>query len=127
MSRGYRWTGLLAAVTLAGALGACGDSTSAAGSSRVLGVSCTSYALHANGKYHDEVSVLVKVSNSTTRTVRYAIDVEMSVSHPNAKDAPARKMTIDGSVASHTSAELGHKVLMPDPVKQCRVTRVKRS
>jgi len=126
--RGYRPAGLLAAVTLAGAMSACGPSTPAApASGGVAGVSCTSYALHANGTYHDEVSVRVKVNNSTSRTARYAINVEMSASHPRPGDVTSTEVTIDGSVAAHTSVELGHKVLTSDPVKQCRITKVSRS
>jgi hypothetical protein len=123
-----RRTGLLLAVVLAGAVSGCGHSGSAAaGKSGVSGVSCTSYALAASGKYRDEVSVKVQVSNTATRAARYAIDVEVESSSPKAASDPSAQVTVSGSVAPRSSAELGHKVLTSGPVKRCRVTQVTRS
>jgi hypothetical protein len=118
---------LVAVAALAGTVTACGHSAGAPARSGVAGVSCTNYALHGNGRYHDEVSVSVQVDNSTARRARYAIRVELSASHPRPAGAPATEITIDGSVASRASGELGHKVLTAGPVRQCRVTRVSRS
>jgi hypothetical protein len=125
--RGYRLAGLLVAVTLAGAVSACGQSGPAAptftGASRV---SCTNYAIHASGRYHDEVSVRVQASNATARTALFAVDVAMTVSRPGRADA-ATTVTVGGPVPSRSSLELGHKVLTVGPVSHCRVTRVSRS
>jgi hypothetical protein len=121
--RGYRLAALLAAVTVAGALSSCGGSDSA---QSAPGLSCTNYALHGTGKYHDEVSVSVKVSNSTTHLARYAIDVALTASHDGPGDAPSTHVIIHGSVASHASTELSRKVLTADPVQRCRVTRTTR-
>jgi hypothetical protein len=117
--RGWRLAGLLAAVTLAGALSSCGSSDSA---QSAPGLSCTNYALHGAGKYHNELSVRVEVSNSTTQLARYAIGVALTGSG----GAPATNVTINGSVASHRSAELSRKVLTADTVQRCRVTRTTR-
>lgn len=121
--RGHRLAALLAAVTVAGALSSCGNSDAA---QSAPGLSCTNYALHGTGKYHDEVSVSVKVSNSTTHVASYAIDVALTASHGGPGDPPATHVTIHGSVASHASAELSRKVLTAGPVQRCRLTRTTR-
>jgi hypothetical protein len=121
--RGCRLAAFLAALTLAGALSSCGGSDTA---QSAPGLSCTNYALHGTGKYHDEVSVSVKVSNSTTHLARYAIDVALTASHDGPGDAPSTHVTIHGSVASHASTELSRKVLTAGPVQRCRVTRTTR-
>jgi hypothetical protein len=126
-SRGYRPVVLLATVALAGTVTACGHSAAAPTSSGVAGVSCTNYALHGNGRYHDEVSVSVQANNSTARSARFAVEVQLSVSHPSPADVTATEVTVHGSVASRSSVELGRKVLTSGPVKRCRVTRVSRS
>jgi hypothetical protein len=125
--RGYRLAGLLVAVILAGAVGACGQSASGPTFTGASGVSCTNYAIHASGRYHDEVSVRVKASNATARTALFAVDVAMTVSRPGRTAAPTAHVTIDGPVPSRSSLELGHKVLTVGPVSHCRVTRVSRS
>jgi hypothetical protein len=119
--RDHRLVSLLAAVALAGALSSCGSSNSA---QSAPGLSCINYALHGAGKYHNEVSVRVKVSNSTTHLARYVVEVALTASHDGPGDAPSTHVTIHGSVASHTSAELGRKVLTADAVRRCRVTRI---
>jgi hypothetical protein len=121
--RSYRLVSLLVAVALAGALSACGGSASAlpAGS-----VSCTNYALHGAGKYHNEVSVRVEVSNSTAHPARYAVDVALTAGRGAPADAASAHVTIRGSVASHASAELGRKVLTAGPDQRCRVIRITR-
>lgn len=127
---GNRLSGILVAVILAGTTGACGSSTSdSAGppSSDVVGVTCSNYVIHDNGPYEDEVSVRVEVHNSTSSTARYAIDVEMVSSEPGRGAALPGRVTIDGSVTSHSSVELGHKVLTSRPVSRCRVTQVSRT
>jgi hypothetical protein len=120
-------TVVLATVALASAVTACGHSAAAPAGSGVTDVSCTNYALHGNGRYHDEVSVRVQIDNATARRVRYAIHVEMSASHSGPATERATEVTISGSVPPRTSGELGHKVLTSGPVRQCRVTRVGRS
>jgi hypothetical protein len=125
-SRGHRPAVLLVTVVLAGTVTACGHSAATPTSTGVAGVSCTSYALHGNGRYHDEVSVSVQASNATARSARFAVDVQLSVSRPSRADVTATDVTIHGSVASRSSGELGRKVLTSGTVKQCRVTRVSR-
>jgi hypothetical protein len=126
-SRGCRPVILLVTVALAATVAACGHSAAAPTSSGIAGVTCTSYALHGNGRYHDEVSVSVQASNSTARSARFAVAVQLSVSHPSAADVTATEVTVRGSVASRSSGKLGRKVLTSGPVRQCRVTRVSRS
>ena len=121
--RGYCLVGL-AAGALAGGLSACSDPPAA---TAAPGVSCTNYAIHASGKYHDEVWVRVNVSNSSTHPARYAIGVDLSVRSSQPGEAPAAHVTIKGLVAAKTSAELGRKVLTTDVVKRCRVTGISRS
>ena len=121
--RGYWLVGLAAAV-LTGAVSACGSSTAATSAS---GVSCTSYAIHASGKYHDEVWVRVNVSNRTTQPAHYAVEVDLSVRKSQPGPAPAMHVTINGLVAANTSAALGRKVLTTDSVQRCRVTKLSRS
>ena len=124
VSRGYRPVSLLVAVTLAGALSACGGSSSVRSSP---GVTCTNYALYGAGSYHNEVSVRVEVSNSTAHPARYAIAVELTTSsHGGSGGASSARVTIRGSVPSHASAELGRKVLTAGPVQRCRAARITR-
>ncbi len=123
MVRGYWLVGLAAAV-LTSAVSACGASTAATGAS---GVSCTNYAIHASGKYHDEVWVRVNVSNPTTQPAHYAVDVDLSIRKSQPGPAPAMHVTISGLVAANTSAALGRKVLSTDAVQRCRVTKLSRS
>jgi hypothetical protein len=123
MARGC-WLVGLAAVVLAGGVSACSHSTAATSAS---GVSCTNYAIHASGRYHDEVWVRVTISNPTTKPARYAIDVDLSVRKSQPGPAPAMHVTINGLVAANTSAALGRKVLATDVVQRCRVTRLSRS
>ena len=125
--RGYRLAGLLVAVTLAGAVSACGQSAAGPAFTGASGVSCTSYSIHASGRYHDEVSVRIQASNATARRVLFAVDVAMTVSQPGRTPAHTAHVTIDGPVPSRSSLELGHKVLTAGPVSHCRVTRVSRS
>src|SRR5260370_42172022 len=77
VSRGYRPVSLLVAVTLAGALSACGGSSSVRSSP---GVTCTNYALHGTGRYHNEGSVPGEGSNSTAPPARHAIARELTTS-----------------------------------------------
>lgn len=119
---GYRLTSSLVALILAGALSACGSSTSVQASP---GVSCSNFPLNGTGKYHNEESVRVEVSNSTAHSARYAIDVDLTASHDGPGDAPTTMVvTIHGSLASHASGELGRKLLTGDPIQRCRVTRI---
>lgn len=125
-SRGHV-VGPLVAVTLVGTLSACaGPSPVASSTSSAPGVSCGNYPIHANGKSYDEVSVRVGVYNSTGRTVLFTVDVAMSQSRRGRRHMPSQEVTIEGFVAPHSSAELGHKVLTSGPV-ECRVSRVRRS
>ncbi len=88
-------------------------------------MSCTNYAIHASGKYHDEVWVRVNVSNATTQPRRYAVDVALSAGQ--AAGPGCTHVTVTGLVAANTSAELGRKVLTTDAVQRCRITRLSRS
>jgi hypothetical protein len=121
--RGYLLLGLTAAA-LASTVSACSDPPPKTAASDV---SCTNYAIHASGNYHDEVWVRVNVSNSTTHPARYAIEVDLSVGNSQAGAGLTRQVTISGLVAAKTSAELGRKVLTTDAVKRCRVTGLSRS
>jgi hypothetical protein len=121
--RGYRPASLLVAVTLASALSACGSSSSVLSGP---GISCANYALQGTGRYHNETSVRVQVSNSTTHSARYAVEVILTASHDGPGAAPATHVTIHGSIASHASAELSRKVLTAHAVRRCRVTRITR-
>ena len=123
MVRNYWLVGLAAAV-LTGTVSACGASPAATGAS---GVSCTNYAIHASGKYHDEVWVRVNISNPTTQAAHYAVDVNLSVRKSQPGPAPAMHVTINGLVAANTTAALGRKVLATDVVQRCRVTKLSRS
>ncbi len=120
---GYRMTPLLVAVTLASVLSGCGSTGSVVSGQ---GIRCSNYALQDSGRFRNEVSVRVKVSNSTAHPARYAVDVALTWSHGEQGDAAAAHVTIHGSVASHASAELGRKVLTAGPVRRCRVTRISR-
>jgi hypothetical protein len=122
MFRGNRLVSSLVAASLAGgALSACGSSDSAQSGP---GLSCTNYALHGTGNYHNEVSVQVKVSNSAPRPARYAVDVTLTAGHDGPQDAAATRVTIYGWVPSHASSELGRKVLTAGTVQSCRVTGI---
>lgn len=123
MLLGYRLTPLLVAVTLASVLSACGSSNSVVSGQ---GIRCSNYALQSSGKFRNEVSVRVKVSNSTAHPARYAIDVALAGSQGEHGDAAATRVTIHGSVASHASAELSRKVLTARAIRRCRVTRTTR-
>ena len=116
--RGYRAAGVLA-VSLAGALSACGGGSNAAQSAP--GLSCTNLAVQGSGTYHNEVSVRVNVKNSTTHRARYAVRVDLTTG----ADQPT-PVTIHGSVASGASAVLARKVLTTDRVQECRVARIIR-
>jgi hypothetical protein len=120
---GYRLTPLLVAVALASVLSACGSSNSVVSGQ---GIRCGNYALQGSGKFRNEVSVRVKVSNPTAHPARYAVDVALAGSHGEHGDAAAINVTIHGSVASHASAELARKVLTARAIRRCRVTRVTR-
>jgi hypothetical protein len=123
-----RVASVLVVATLAGAVAACGGAGSTeSGSSKISSVSCDNYAIHADGAYHDEVSVQVTVSNSTNRAVSYTVSVEMKAEEPGRGDVPFRSVTVAGLVGSHTSAPLGHKVLTTAPVTSCRVIHVRSS
>lgn len=117
--RGYRAASVLVAVSMAGALGACGGGSNAAQSAP--GLSCTNYALQSSGTYHNEVSVRVNVTNSTTHRARFAVRVDLTTS-----GAQPGSVTINGSVASRASAVLARKVLTTDRVQGCRVARIIR-
>ena len=114
----------LVAGLLAGGVSACSDSPA---TTKASGVSCTNYAIHASGEYHDEVWVRVDVSNATTQPRHYAVEVALSVRSSQPESAAATNVTVSGLVAANTSTELGRKVLTTDVVQRCRVTRLSRS
>ena len=121
--RGYRWASFAAVLMVIGALSACGGNSNAAQSAP--GLSCVNYALHGSGKFHNELSVQVKVRNATSRPALYMVDVDLTISQEAAAHAHSQ-VRIHGSVASRTSAELARKVLTTDTVQQCRVVKVTR-
>jgi hypothetical protein len=122
--RGYGLAACLVAVILASALTACGGGSTSVQSS--AGVSCSNYPLHGTGKYRNEETIRVEVSNSAAYPVRYAIDVDLTTGQGGPSDASVTYATIRGSLASHASGELGRKVLTVDPIQRCQVTRITR-
>lgn len=123
MMRGYCLARGLVAVAAMGVLSACGSSGPVSASP---GLSCSNYALHGTGLYHNEESVRVEVSNSTGHATRYAIDVTLTGSGAGTARPPATLVTVSGAVASHASGLLGRKVLTTGPIQRCRVTRITR-
>ena len=115
----------LAAVILVSAATACGGGSAPATSAP--SVSCTNYALHGTGKYHDEVAVRVSVSNSASAAGHYVIDVDLTGSDPAGAAAPDTHVTITGLVPAGASAVLSRKVLATSQVQHCQVARLTRS
>ena len=124
MSRVYRMAGLLVAAGLAGMLSACGGGSDAAQSAP--GLSCVNYALQGSGAYHNEVSVRVNVRNAATYRARFVVGVDLTSSGGQPASGPSGHVTINGSVASRTSAVLARKVLTANRVQSCRVSRIIR-
>jgi hypothetical protein len=123
--RSYRWASVVAAAfLLVGAVSACGGDPNAAQSAP--GLSCVNYALHGSGKFHNELSVHVKIHNSASRPVRYVVDVALTSGGAATSGARSAHVTIHGSVASRASADLARKVLTTDKVQRCRVAKVTR-
>src|SRR5215468_11504869 len=116
----------LAAVILIGAATACGGGGSAPATS-APSVSCTNYALHGTGRYHDEVAVRVSVSNTTSAAGHYVIDVDLTGADPAGAAAPDTHVTITGLVPAGSSAVLSRKVLATSQVQHCQITRLSRS
>jgi hypothetical protein len=110
---------LLSAAALTGALTAC--SSSASGMS-APSVSCTNFAIHGAGKYHDEVQILVSVSNTTPQPVTDTIDVDLTMAGSAGSGTPAMRVAITGLVAARSSADLSRKVLSVGQVQHCRIT-----
>jgi hypothetical protein len=124
MLRRHYLSGLAAGIVTVGAISACGSSAPATGAT---GATCTNYAIHASGKYHDEVWVRVNVANSTTKPAEYSIEVDLSAPGSDPVTAAATTVTIVGLVPAKTSAQLGRKVLTTADVESCRVARLSRS
>jgi hypothetical protein len=120
VSRSRVLAGFLVAAGLGGTLTACGGSNAA---QSAPGLSCLNYALQGSGQYHNEVSVRVHVTNSTTHLARYTVRVDLTGSGSSPGAAPVHVM-ITGSVASGASAVLGRRVLTTDRVQACRVARI---
>jgi hypothetical protein len=130
MLRRHHLSGLAAAIVTVGAISACGSSApgaSATGATGATNVTCTNYAIHASGKYRDEVSVRVNVANPTTKPAEYSIEVALTAPGSDPVAASATTVTIVGLVPAKTSAQLGRKVLTTAEVKSCRVVRLSRS
>ena len=121
MLRGYGLMSGLVAVFLISALSGCGGSASVQSSP---GLSCSNYPLHGAGKYHNEASVRVEVSNSTAAPARYAIDVILTAAANGSAVTPSTLVTIHGSLASHASGQLSRKLLTTDAIQRCRVTHI---
>lgn len=117
MLRGRRLIFVLAAFGVTGALSACAGSASVQAGP---GLNCANYTLHGSGRYHNEESVQVTVSNSADHAAVYAVDVTLT----GPGKAPSTLVTIDGSVPSHSSGQLSRKVLTAGPVQRCQVTRI---
>ena len=120
--RRHYLSGLAFGVVTVGAISACGSSAQAPGATGATGATCTNYAIHASGKYRDEVWVRVNVANPTTKPAEYSIEVDLTAP---GSDPPT--VTIVGLVPAKTSAQLGRKVLTTADVKSCRVARLSRS
>ena len=112
----------LAAAILVSAAAACGGV--AASSTSAASVSCSNYAIHGTGKYHDEVWVQVSVSNTAIQPVNYTIGVDLTVADPAGSGTPAMHVAITGLVAAKTSAELSRKVLSTGQVRHCQITHL---
>jgi ABC-type glycerol-3-phosphate transport system substrate-binding protein len=119
--RGKGLACVLIALAAVSGLSACGSSGPASASS---GLSCSNYALHGTGQYHNEESVRVQVSNSTAHAALYAVDVTLTGSSGGQAKSFSTLVTVSGAVASHQSGLLGRKVLTTGPVQRCRVTRI---
>jgi hypothetical protein len=117
MMLGRRLICILAALAMAGAVSACGGTGSVQAGP---GLNCANYALHGAGRYHNEESVQVTVSNPAGHAAAYAVDVTLTGS----ATASSTLVTIDGSVPSHSSGQLSRKVLTAGPVQRCQVTRI---
>ena len=113
----------LAAAILVSAATACGGGAASSGAS-AASVSCSNYAIHGTGKYHDEVWVQVSVSNTATQPVNYTIGVDLTVADPAGSGTPAMHVAITGLVAAKTSAELSRKVLSTGQVRHCQITHL---
>jgi hypothetical protein len=127
MLRRHHLSGLAAAIVTVGAISACGSSAPGASATGATNVTCTNYAIHASGKYRDEVSVRVNVANPTTKPAEYSIEVDLTAPGSDPVAASATTVTIVGLVPAKTSAQLGRKVLTTAEVKSCRVVRLSRS
>jgi hypothetical protein len=115
---------LLSAAALAGALTAC---SSPASSMSGPSVSCTNYAIHGTGKYHDEVQIRVSVSNTAPQPVTDTVDVDLTTADSAGSGIPAMHVAIAGLVAAKSSADLSRKVLSVSKVQHCQITRTSPS
>lgn len=120
---GSRTAGLLITLAVAAVLSGCSSSNVA---QSAPGLRCTNYALQGTGQYHNEVSVKVTVTNSTTQAARYLVRVDLNPSSDASASASSANVTITGSVASRRSAVLARRVLTADPVQACRVAKIVR-
>jgi hypothetical protein len=116
--------GSLAAAVLGSTMSACGGSASTASASTV---SCTNYAIHGSGKYHDEVWVQVSVSNTSSKPVNYVVDVNLTAADPKGSGTPTTPITITGMVTANSSTELSRKVLTVSQIQHCEITRLSQS
>ena len=116
--------GSLPAVLLASAIAACGGSASTASASTV---SCTNYAIHGSGKYHDEVWVRVSVSNTSSNAVNYLVDVNLTAADPKGSGTLTTPITITGLVTANSSTELSRKVLTVSQIQHCQIARLSQS
>jgi hypothetical protein len=128
VARRYRLLCLVGIATVA-ATSACSHSSSSsagagAAAGGVLGVSCSNLSIHGDPPYTDEVSVKVKVRNSTARSATYAVDVTMTATHPKANNPAATTVTVTGSVPAGQTVQLERKVLTSSSVKNCTATKV---
>lgn len=121
MLRSGRLARVLAAVLAGVVAGVVVSACSGSGTVQAgPGLSCANYALHGAGRYHNEESLQVTVSNPAAHPAFYAVDVTLT----GPGKASSTVVTVDGSVASHTSGQLARKVLTAGPVQRCQVTRI---
>ena len=121
--KGKLAVGPLAATLLAIAASAC--SNGSPGESPASSVTCTSYAVHGTGAYHDEVQVKVSVSNSSSAAADYQADVIMTLGGPAV--GGDMHVPVTGLVPAKASGTLTRKVLTVGTAQHCTISRLTRS
>lgn len=115
--------GPLAVAALAAVTSACGGSP---GGSSASTVTCTSYAVHGAGAYHDEVQVQVNVSNGSSAAADYQVDVAMALAGSTVGGGDLH-VPVTGLVPAQTASTLSRKVLTVGKAQHCAISRLTRS